>query len=48
MLTDIVLILAWALVGLVVMVQTFRWGYNKEKAGRRTDFMGRPNNHMKK
>jgi hypothetical protein len=48
MLTDILLILAWGVVSIVVMVQTFKWGYNKEKAGKRTDFMGRPNNNMPK
>jgi hypothetical protein len=31
-----------------VIVEVFRWGYNKEKRNERTDLWGRPNNHMSK
>jgi hypothetical protein len=47
-LTDMLLVLGWSVVATVIMVQTFKWGYNKEKAGKRTDYRGRPNNNMPK
>ena len=31
-----------------IIVEVFRWGYNKEKRNERTDLWGRPNNHMSK
>ena len=29
-----------------IIIEVFRWGYNKEKRGERTDWRGRPNNHL--
>ena len=29
-----------------IIVEVFRWGYKKEKRGERTDWRGRPNNHL--
>ena len=39
------LILMFGFVGLVMVLKIFKWGYEKEKKGERTDFLGRPNNH---
>jgi len=48
---DLIWILISGFVGLLigyVIVEVFRWGYNKEKRNERTDLWGRPNNHMSK
>ena len=42
------LILMFAFVGMVIMFNVFKWGHDKEQRGERTDFLGRPNNHMSK
>lgn len=42
------LILMFGLAGLVAVFKIFKWGYEKEKKGERTDFLGRPNNHPSK
>ena len=31
-----------------IIMEVFRWGYNKESRGERTDIFGRPNNHLNK
>lgn len=41
-------IIAMAFVAMAIVFNVFKWGYNKEARGERTDFLGRPNNHMKK
>lgn len=40
------LILACAIISALLVVSVFGWGYNKEQNGERTDFLGRPNNHL--
>lgn len=41
-------ILMCGFVLMVVVFQVFKWGHDKEQRGERTDFMGRPNNHLEK
>ena len=36
----------FAFIGMVVVFRVFKWGHDKEQRGERTDFLGRPNNHM--
>ena len=38
-------LLMWGLVALLFILKVFYWGYEKERKGERTGFMGRPNNH---
>ena len=40
------LILMFAFIGMVIVFRVFKWGHDKEPRGERTDFLGRPNNHM--
>jgi len=42
----LVVIMSWALVAVILIAQVFKWGYNKEKRGERTDIFGNDNNHM--
>jgi len=42
------LIIMFGLVGLVMVLKIFKWGYEKEKKGERTDLLRRPNNHPSK
>lgn len=46
-LIDIVVLLGCSAIAIVAMLLTFKWGYEKEKNGKRTDWLGRPNNHLK-
>jgi len=39
------MILITCIVGLII-IEVFKWGYKKEKRGERTDWRGRPNNHL--
>ena len=46
---DLVFGLLMVIAGVIttfIIIEVFRWGYNKEKSGKRTDWMGRPNNHL--
>ena len=48
---DLIMILISILIFLFlgyVILEMFRWGYNKEKRNERTDLWGKPNNHMSK
>ena len=40
------LIMMFAFVGMVIVFSVFKWGYEKEKRGERTDIFGRKNNNM--
>jgi len=39
-----ILMLVMALVGGFLIYSVFKWGYEKERAGKRRDIFGRPNN----
>ena len=46
---DLVFSLLMVFAGVIttfIIIEVFRWGYNKEKRGERTDWRGRPNNHL--
>ena len=35
-----------AFAGVMIVINTFKWGHDKEKNGERTDIFGNENNHM--
>jgi len=47
-LLGILLLISWTIITCLLVYTVFKIGYEKEKRGERTDFMGRPNNHLGK
>lgn len=41
-------IMMFGFVAFMIVGSVFKWGYDKEQKGERTDFLGRPNNHPEK
>jgi hypothetical protein len=47
-LVSILLFLIFGSIFTIIIIEVFKWGYNKEKRGERTDLYGKPNNRMSK